>query len=279
MSTPPVPFYRELNFASDKSAPGAFAFPFVTCVSSGEPLHLSPHKVQLHDLRQEEQRPSLDVEGFTWQTVPFEGLDGEQGWEERCAKETCEWLKKHAGAKDCKLINYQIRRRAADGESHQEANYAQDPDQVLGKQPVPAVHVDINRERARARCLTPYEGDSSAAEAERVAIINVWRPLRGPVMDAPLAVCDARTLDPKDMTYTIDKYGGGYFIKHNANMKWMYIRDQMPDEILVFRQFDSTLIPTAEDAACIAHTAFIDEERKNQGIPRQSIELRCGLVY
>ncbi len=36
---------------------------------------------------------------------------------------------------------------------------------------------------------------------------NVWRPLCGPVMDAPLAVCDARTLDPKDMTRTIDKVG------------------------------------------------------------------------
>ncbi|KAK0467052.1 uncharacterized protein EV420DRAFT_1506918 [Desarmillaria tabescens] len=244
MSTPPVPFYGDLNFASDKSAPGAFAFPFVTCVSSGEPLHLSPHRVQLHDLREEEQRPSLDVEGFTWQTVPFEGLDGEEGWEERYAKETCEWLKKHTGAKDCKAINYQI--RAADGESRQEANYAQDSaDQVLGKQPVPAVH---------------YEEDPSAAKAERVAIsvslFNVWRPLRGPVMDAPLAVCDARTLDPKDMTHTIDKYGGGYFIKYNANMKWMYIRDQMPDEILVFRQFDSTLIPAAGDAACIAHTGL-----------------------
>ncbi len=23
----------------------------------------------------------------------------------------------------------------------------------------------------------------------------------------------------------------------------------------------------------------IDEERKNKGVPRQSIELRCGLVY
>ncbi|KAK0202621.1 hypothetical protein DFS33DRAFT_1341691 [Desarmillaria ectypa] len=87
-------------------------------------------------------------------------------------------------------------------------------------------------------------------------------PLYGPVMDAPLAVCDARTLDPKDMAHTIDKYGSGYFIKHHANMKWMYVRDKMPDEILVFRQFDSTLIPTAGDAVCIAYTAFIDEEQK-----------------
>lgn len=28
----------------------------------------------------------------------------------------------------------------------------------------------------------------------RAQLVNVWRPLRGPVQDAPLAVCDARTL-------------------------------------------------------------------------------------
>ncbi len=34
---------------------------------------------------------------------------------------------------------------------------------------------------------------------------NIWRPLKGPVMDAPLTVCDARTLEPADMDRTTDK--------------------------------------------------------------------------
>jgi len=144
-------------------------------------------------------------------------------------------------------------------------------------QPVPAVHVDINRERASARVLAVL-GDGFS-DADRLAIINVWRPLRGPVIDAPLAVCDARTLDPADMERTTDEYGGGYFIKYNENMRWMYIRDQMPDEILVFRQYDNTLEPDLGDAKCIAHTAFTDELREGQGLPRQSVELRCAVAY
>jgi len=31
----------------------------------------------------------------------------------------------------------------------------------------------------------------------RVQIINLWRPIRGPLRDAPLAVCDASTVKPE----------------------------------------------------------------------------------
>ena len=122
-------------------------------------------------------------------------------------------------------------------------------------------------------------------------------------MDAPLALCDASTLDPSDMMWTTDKvrslsvgdllgrlsspkYGGGYFIRHNGgycaeldrrslltmlaeNMRWMYVHDQMPDEALIFRQFDnskrtyilhssSLTLPSAipyGKAGCVPHTA------------------------
>lgn len=82
----------ELNFASENNAPGAFEFPFVTRIATGESLYLTPHVVPVHDLRKDERRPSLEVEGLTWQTVPYEGLDGNDGWEERYAKETCEYV-------------------------------------------------------------------------------------------------------------------------------------------------------------------------------------------
>ncbi|KAF8870004.1 hypothetical protein CPB85DRAFT_1355983 [Mucidula mucida] len=265
--------HADLNFASASG----FLFPFVTRIDNGEHLQLKAHKVPIYDLRKEERHPDLDVEGFTWTSLPFDGLDGEEGWEERYAKETCEWLKGFAGAKACVPINTQIRRRTSEGQVS--ANYEETAEDVLGKQPVPAVHVDINRERASARVLTAFGPESGYSTSQRLAIINIWRPLKGPVMDAPLTVCDARTLEPADMDRTTDKYGGGYFIQFNTAMKWMYIRDQMPDEILIFRQYDSTLQPKTGDAACVAHTAFIDEERKDMGIPRQSIELRCALVY
>lgn len=62
------------------------------------------------------------------------------------------------------------------------------------------------------------------------------------------------------------QYGGGYFIKYNGqsvilvflstthpddsinhleNMKWMYIRDQGPEDIFIFRQYDNSKTPVS----------------------------------
>jgi hypothetical protein len=30
-------------------------------------------------------------------------------------------------------------------------------------------------------------------------MINLWRPIRGPLRDAPLAMCDGRTVAPDDL--------------------------------------------------------------------------------
>lgn len=59
----------------------------------------------------------------------------------------------------------------------------------------------------------------------------------------------------------LHQYGGGYFIKYNGqsvilvllsathpddsinhleNMKWVYIRNQGPEDILIFRQYDNS---------------------------------------
>jgi hypothetical protein len=33
----------------------------------------------------------------------------------------------------------------------------------------------------------------------RVKVINLWRPIHGPLHDAPLAVCDASTVEASDL--------------------------------------------------------------------------------
>ena len=33
----------------------------------------------------------------------------------------------------------------------------------------------------------------------RFGVVNVWRPIRGPVQDSPLALCDARSLTDDDL--------------------------------------------------------------------------------
>ena len=65
------------------------------------------------------------------------------------------------------------------------------------RQPVARVHVD-HTERSgphRVRDLIPDEADELLKG--RVQIINLWRPIKGPLLNSPLAVCDARTVKPR----------------------------------------------------------------------------------
>jgi hypothetical protein len=58
----------------------------------------------------------------------------------------------------------------------------------------------------------------------RFEIVNVWRPIRGPLHDAPLAVCDATTVAftdfvPSDLVYR-DRTGEIYRVKYNPAHRW-----------------------------------------------------------
>lgn len=119
------------------------------------------------------------------------------------------------------------------------------------------------------------------------------------MIDAPLALCEATSLGAGDLDQITDSYGGGYFIRHNSEIcffifqekknmfdllgvnaaghKWWFLKDQMPDEVLLFRSYDST---KGLDVTGCAHAAFMDRERLAEcKIPRQSIEIRCAVLY
>jgi len=40
----------------------------------------------------------------------------------------------------------------------------------------------------------------------RYAIINLWRPIRGPVLESPLTLCDAQSLSEEDLVASDLKY-------------------------------------------------------------------------
>ncbi|BGP12877.1 hypothetical protein JCM10213v2_000794 [Rhodosporidiobolus nylandii] len=106
-----------------------------------------------------------------------------------------------------------------------------------------------------------------------MAVINLWRPLKGPVTDSPLAVCDARTARLEDLEITTDVYGEGSFARPSSEHRFWYLRDMMPDELLLLRCFDSTKGPS--EGGTTIHSAFFDEARSGKGWPlRESIEVR-----
>ena len=62
------------------------------------------------------------------------------------------------------------------------------------RQPVTSVHNDytVNPGPQRVRDLMGREANQLLRH--RFDFVNVWRPIRGPLRDAPLAVCDATTV-------------------------------------------------------------------------------------
>lgn len=144
------------------------------------------------------------------------------------------------------------------------------------KEPVSRVHNDFTEksgpERARA-----VLGDALADELlrGRFAFVNVWRPIRGPLQDWPLALCDARSMQQSDFVATDFIYptrvGETYAVTHADRHRWFYFPDMRRDEALLIKCYDSD----RTRARFTAHSAFVDPTAPAGALPRESIEARA----
>jgi hypothetical protein len=67
------------------------------------------------------------------------------------------------------------------------------------KIPATAVHNDNTASSGPQRLHDLLPKEAVELLRNHFAIINVWRSLRGPVLDSPLGVCDARSIAPGDL--------------------------------------------------------------------------------
>jgi hypothetical protein len=132
---------------------------------------------------------------------------------------------------------------------------------------------------------------------------SVWHPLRGPLVDWPLAVCDASTVDFTADTMSSDIVDPWGFIEntqiqHNPSQQWYYLRDQMPHELIIFKNADSRSISDGVSPGkskslfrkvsscaygpklCIGtpHASFYNPNFKG-GFMRESIEVRTLVAF
>jgi hypothetical protein len=61
------------------------------------------------------------------------------------------------------------------------------------------IHNDYTETSGRSRLHRVLTDPAVAAKVRRYSIVNVWRSIKGPVLDTPLAVCDARTVLAADL--------------------------------------------------------------------------------
>jgi len=148
------------------------------------------------------------------------------------------------------------------------------------RQPATRVHVDHTAGSGPQRIRDFLGADADDLLRGRAQVINLWRPIRGPLRDAPLAVCDAGSvapddLVPADLVYR-DRVGETYGVRYNPNHRWFYVPDMQADEALLLKCYDSA---TDGRARFAPHTAFDDPTAGPDVPPRESIELRTFVFH
>jgi hypothetical protein len=233
-------------------------------------------RVAIEDLRSALEPVSLDVQGFA--LVPHDtavaNFYDEAEIRQRYLAEAEQLVRDVTGAGRVIAFDHNVRNgaKAQAGEAGV-------------REPVRRVHNDFTARsghtRARleleARGLAPAEIDRLLAQ--RFALINVWRPIRGPVLDTPLALIDARTIAPRDLVLQDliyrDRIGETYAVTYNPAHRWFYAPAMSRDEALLIKVFDSD----TGVARFSAHSAFDDPTAPAGGRPRESIEVRTLALF
>ncbi|KAL4886834.1 hypothetical protein BJY04DRAFT_212808 [Aspergillus karnatakaensis] len=79
----------------------------------------------------------------------------------------------------------------------------------------------------------------------RIQLINLWRPINGPVEDHPIAVCDRQTLGSSKLIET-DMIRGNYTgtmlypeYEPKGTCQWYYMSGQDVEDVVLFKGFDT----------------------------------------
>src|ERR1700716_4112853 len=153
------------------------------------------HMVEIRDVRPVASTLSLEREGFQLLTAPttVRSFDDEQAVRTRYYAETISLLEELTGASRVVVFDHTIRRRIPG---------ATDRSTGIPRQPVPRVDNAYTVKSGPQRVRDLLGGEAGALLQKRFSVINVWRPIRGPVQDSPFAVSDARSIDERDLVAT-----------------------------------------------------------------------------
>src|SRR3954463_4733721 len=268
-----LPFVTaELNYlAPTPGKPRTYAFD----PPPGEPKSTAlpePHNVPIFDARLIAGNLALDREGFALVNHPTFVKDFYNDKEVRSVYYPAveAFLKATLKADRVFIFDHTVRKRVAGVADVRGAG---------PRQPATRVHVDQTDKSGANRVREHLPDEAAELLKGRVQVINVWRPIRGPLRDAPLAMCDGQTVEAGDLVASDliypNRSGETYSVKYNPNHRWYYIPEMRTDEALLLKCYDSA---TDGRTRVGPHTAFIDPTTPADAAPRESIEVRT-LVF
>jgi len=238
--------------------------------AEAETARFASHAVQIQDVR--DARPlGMDEHGATlgWWPTRVRRFYDESHVRRRYYPESAEIIKAALGADRVVVFDHNVRRGSA--------LEIQVTRPVLGR-PVHHAHTDYTPPSALRRLR--YELGPHAEEGlSRYLQVNLWRPIRGPLRDAPLALCDGSSVGEEslrtvELRYP-DRTGEIYYLMHKRDQRWYFASDMTVDEAWLFKNFDSAP-PGAGRLA--PHSAFTDP-RHLRVSPRESIEVRALAIF
>ena len=240
---------------------------------SRDRLALVASPVRIHDLRPDKDKPSLQEEGFMLldHKTAVDNFRDDDQIKRIYLPEIAQLMQRLTGACKVLMAPYGVLRFSEkSGEYGSRAN----------TRPARFVHVDSTN-NALSMLLNPLlkAANLTKPPGKRFFGFNAWRVLSPPPQDVPLTVCDMRTISTADLIPAdaiFDAPGvpewsfEGYLVRHNTKHRWCYFSNMTPDEVLLFRSYDSV----AQPLQCVPHVAFNDSTCPPDAAPRQSIEVR-----
>jgi hypothetical protein len=228
------------------------------------------HQVKILDARQVAERLSLEREGFVLLNRPtaakdlYDENEITQVYYPECARA----IKEATGAVRVHVFDHIVRNAARMAKGNQIKGYA-------GR-----VHNDYTAWSAPQRVRDLMGAEAEELLKHRYAEINVWRPIAGPLLRSPLALCDAQTLTEENLVASElryrDRTGETYAVTYNPAQRWFYFPKMERDEVVLIRCFDSARSGAARFSA---HGAFDDPNTPPEAPPRESIETRALVFF
>ncbi|KAF2214330.1 hypothetical protein CERZMDRAFT_37850 [Cercospora zeae-maydis SCOH1-5] len=276
-------------------APGEdIKIPYVNTAGSKRIKH-TPQRVRITDLRTTDNHFTVDENGFQFLKYPgpvgtkHESFSNDAIITDAIFNEARELIKNTTGATHVYAMSHMLRRDPALAVVDIPEDVPDEAEYRSTNVPAMQVHIDHTNRSADTllECLTIPEAEYVRSKAAncRWAVINLWKPLKT-VTRQPLAVCDATTVPESDLRgYTMrvrpevspDSTERNVEIWHvmaNPEHKWYWPSAMEPNEALLIKCFDSKLDGRARWAP---HSAFNLPD--DQGAPRESIEIRCLVLW
>jgi hypothetical protein len=240
--------------------------------ASRDVLVLDPRRVRIEDARSSASPPSLHREGIALVPHRSEVADFRNAAEvaARHPGEIERLILELTGADAVTVTGAGVLRF---GEKSPESG------KLDNSRPARFIHVDCSEATAAAfaeRSRPP----GNSRPIRRYAHYNVWRTFSPPPQDVPLALCDARTVEPRDLVPADAVFDvadrpewsfEGLVVRFNPRHRWVYFSRMTRDEVIVFKTSDSS----RDEPSQVPHSAFDDPSCPAGVPPRCSIEMRA----